>query len=139
MLGNFKHSDITAKILKAYFNVYNILGYGFLEKVYENAMIIELRKLRLECEKQKQIDVFYDNQNIGLYFADIIVENKVIIELKAAEDLDEAHEAQLVNYIQATDIEVGLLLNFGKEAQYKRKVLSNEFKKHKQTLPNIKT
>ncbi len=106
----------------------------FLEKVYENAMLIELKKLGLECEKQKQIDVYYDNQNIGLYFADIIVENKVIIELKAAEDLIEVHEAQLVNYIKATDIEVGLLLNFGKEAQYKRKVLSNEFKKHRQSI-----
>jgi GxxExxY protein len=136
MIGNFIHSDITGKILKAYFNVYNALGYGFLEKVYENAMIIELRKLGLECEKQKQIDVFYENQNIGLYFADIIVENKVIVELKAAEDLIEEHEVQLVNYLKATDIEVGLLLNFGKEAQYKRKVLSNEFKKHRQTFTN---
>jgi GxxExxY protein len=134
MEGNFKHTDITGKILKAYFNVYNVLGYGFLEKVYENAMIIEIRKLGLECEKQKQIDVFYDNQNIGLYFADIIVENKVIIELKATEELTEEHEAQLVNYIKATDIEVGLLLNFGKEAQFKRKVLSNEYKKHKTIL-----
>ena len=134
MEGNFKHTDITGKILKAYFNVYNVLGYGFLEKVYENAMLIELRKLGLECEKQKQIDVFYDNQNIGLYFADIIVENKVIVELKAAEELIDEHEAQLVNYIKATDIEVGLLLNFGTEPQYKRKVLSNEFKKHKKIL-----
>ena len=134
MEGNYKHTDITGKILKAYFNVYNVLGYGFLEKVYENAMLIELRKQGLECEKQKQIDVFYDNQNIGLYFADIIVENKVIIELKAAEELIEEHEAQLVNYIKATDFEVGLLLNFGKEAQFKRKVLTNEFKKHKTIL-----
>ncbi|MBA3704597.1 MAG: GxxExxY protein [Bacteroidetes bacterium] len=132
--NNFKHSDLTGKILKSYFNVYNILGYGFLEKVYENALIIELKKTGLHCEKQKPIDVFYDDQNIGLYFADIIFENKVIIELKASEYLVVEHEAQLVNYLKATDIEVGLLLNFGTEAQYKRKVLSNEFKKHRQII-----
>ena len=91
-------------------------------------MLIELRKLGLSCEKQKQIEVFYDHQSVGIYFADIIVENKVIIELKAAEILIEEHEIQLVNYIKATHIEVGLLLNFGKEAHFKRKVLSNEMK-----------
>ncbi|MGQ0828108.1 MAG: GxxExxY protein [Bacteroidota bacterium] len=116
MNDNYKHSDITGKILKSYFNVYNILGYGFLEKVYENALIIELKKSGLQCEKQRPIDVFYDNQNIGLYFADIVVENKVIIELKAAEGIIEEHEAQLVNYLKATDIEVGLLLNFWKRS-----------------------
>ncbi len=89
---NFKHSEITGTILKAYFNVYNSLGYGFLEKVYENAMMIELRKLGLACEKQIAIDVLYDNQNIGNYYADIVVEGKVIIELKAAEVLIEEHE-----------------------------------------------
>ncbi len=138
MIGdNYKHSDITGKIIKAYFNVYNVLGYGFLEKVYENALIIELKKFDLKIEKQKPIEVFYDNQNIGSYFADIIVENKVIIELKAAEILIEEHEIQLVNYLKATNIEVGLLLNFGKEVEYKRKVLSNEFKKH-QTIKECK-
>jgi GxxExxY protein len=130
MEDNFKYSDVTGKILKAYYNVHNVLGYGFLEKVYENAMMIELRKLGLVCLKQKPIDVFYDNQNIGLYFADIIVEEKVIVELKAAETIIEEHEAQLINYLKATDIEVGLLLNFGKEPQFKRKVLLNEHKKN---------
>lgn len=84
---NYKHSKLTEKILKAYYNVYNKLGYGFLEKVYENAMLIELLKLGLECEKQKPIDVYYDEDKIGEYFADIIVNDKVIIELKAAESL----------------------------------------------------
>jgi GxxExxY protein len=131
MIGNnFKHSDITKKIMKAYFNVYNTLGYGFLERVYENAMILELEKSGLHCEKQKAISVYYDNHIVGDYFADIIVEEKVIIELKAAEMLVEEHSMQLVNYLKATNIEVGLLLNFGKEVEYKRKVLSNEFKKH---------
>lgn len=125
---NYLHSDITSLILKAFFTVYNKLGYGFLEKVYENALLIELKKLGLACEKQIPIDVFYDGQNVGLYFADIIVNDCVIIELKAAEALIEEHEAQLVNYLRATEVEVGLLLNFGKEPGHKRKVLTNEFK-----------
>ena len=128
---NFLHSDITAKIIKAYYNVYNTLGYGFLERVYENALVIELKKLGLSGEKQKQIDVFYENENVGLYFADIIVENLIVIELKATEGIIEENELQLVNYLKATDFEVGLLFNFGKEPEYKRKVFLNEFKKHK--------
>ena len=138
MIGdNFKHSDITKKILKAYYNVYNTLGYGFLEKVYENAMVIEIGKQGLLVEKQRPITVYYDKISIGNYFADLIVENKVIIELKACEYLIEEHEIQLVNYLKATEIEVGLLLNFGKEVEYKRKVLSNDFKRNL-TLENIK-
>jgi GxxExxY protein len=125
---NYLHSDITSLILKAFFTVYNKLGYGFLEKVYENALLIELKKLGLACEKQVPIDVFYDGQNVGLYFADIIVNDCVIIELKAAEALIEEHEAQLVNYLRAIEVEVGLLLNFGKEPGHKRKVFANEFK-----------
>jgi GxxExxY protein len=127
--NNFLHSEITGLIIKAFYNVYNKLGYGFLEKVYENAMIIELKKLGLNCQKQFPIEVFYDEKNVGQYFADIIVNDCVILELKAAEMIIEEHEAQLVNYLRATNIEVGLLLNFGKEAQYKRKVFNNEYKK----------
>ena len=127
---NYKHSQLTEKILKAYYNVYDKLGYGFLEKVYENAMIIELMKLGLECEKQSATDVYYDEKRIGEYYADIIVEDKVIIELKAAESLCFEHECQLVNYLKATDIEVGLLLNFGKEPEFKRKVFSEKYKDH---------
>jgi GxxExxY protein len=134
---NFKHSDLSKKIMKAYYNVYNNLGHGFLGKVYEKAMIIELKKQGLECETQKPIDMFYDKICIGSYFADIIVENKVIIELKACEYLIEKYEIQLVNYLKATEIEVGLLLNFRKEVEYKRKVLSNDFKRNI-TLENIK-
>ncbi|HEY7752158.1 MAG TPA: GxxExxY protein, partial [Ignavibacteriaceae bacterium] len=115
-------------IIKAYYNVYNKLGFGFLEKVYENAMMIELQRLNLKCEKQKPINVNYDGFNIGEYFADIIVNDCVIIELKAAEELAPEHEAQLVNYLKATNIEVGLLLNFGKEPRFKRRVLTSEYK-----------
>ncbi len=125
---NYLHSDLSGTILKAYFTVYNTLGYGFLEKVYENAMMIELRKLGLHCSQQQYIDVFYDDEKVGDYYADIIVDDKIIIELKAAETLVSEHEAQLVNYLRATDIEVGLLLNFGKTPQHKRRVLTAEYK-----------
>lgn len=124
----YLHSEITSNILKAFFNVYNKLGFGFLEKVYENAMLIELKKLGLNVEKQRPIKVYYDNELVGEYFADIIVNDLVIIELKAAETLIEAHEAQLINYLRATEIEVGLLLNFGKEPQHKRKIFTNDLK-----------
>ena len=126
---NYIHSDITEKIIKAFYNVYNKLGYGFLEKVYENAMLIELKKFGLDCRNQFPIKVYYDEKNVGEYFADIIVNDYVIVELKAAENLCEEHECQLVNYLKATEIEVGLLLNFGKEPQMKRKVLTRDHKK----------
>lgn len=122
---NYKHSDITGKIIKAFYSVYNKLGYGFLEKVYENALILELEKLGFNCMQQKSIEVFYDEVKVGQYFADIIVNNSVIIELKAAESLCKEHEYQLINYLKATNIEVGLLLNFGENPEFKRKVFSN--------------
>ncbi len=131
MQENYKYSDVTGRIIKAYFNVYNKLGYGFLEKVYENSMLIELKKMGLNCNKQIPIKVYYEENIVGDYFADIIVEKVVIIELKAAESLCDEHEIQLVNYLKATDIEVGLLLNFGKKAEFKRKVLTNEYKTDK--------
>jgi GxxExxY protein len=138
MNTNYIHSDITSIIIKAFFNVYNKLGYGFLEKVYENALIIEINKLGLECEKQKSIEVFYDGINVGQYFADIIVNNCVIVELKSTEGLAEEHEAQLVNYLRATNMEVGLLLNFGREAEFKRKAFSNQYKNHNLSLSATK-
>ncbi len=125
---NYLHSELTAKILKAYFNVYNQLGFGFLEKVYENSMMIELRRMNLDVKNQYPINVFYDNIIVGEYFADIFVENKVIIELKAAVKLLDKHEAQLVNYLRATNVEVGLLLNFGKKPDYTRRVLTKTYK-----------
>lgn len=130
---NFLYSDITEKIIKAFYNVYNKLGYGFLEKVYENAMLIELQRMNLKCERQKQIKVNYDEYEIGEYYADITVNDCVIIELKASETLSPEHEAQLVNYLKATDIEVGLLLNFGREPKTKRRVLTSEYKNHKRS------
>lgn len=127
--NNYLHSDVIGMIIKAYYKVFTKLGYGFLEKVYENAMLIELQKLELSCVRQSPIEVFYDQTCIGNYFADIIVEGKVIIELKACDCIITEHEIQLVNYLKATDIQVGMLLNFGKEPEYIRKVFENSRKR----------
>lgn len=124
-LDNFKHTDLTEQIIKAFYKVYNTLGYGFLEKVYENAMYIQLRNMGFFVEKQKRVKVFYEEQQVGDYFADLIINDQIIIELKASESLCEEHEHQLINYLKATEIEVGLLLNFGKKPEFKRKVFSN--------------
>lgn len=123
---DYKHKDITDKIIKAFYNVYNNLGYGFLEKVYENAMFIELQEMGLFVEKQYPIEVFYKDKKVGDYYADLIVDEKIIVELKAAENLCEEHEFQLINYLKATDIEIGLLLNFGKKPEIKRKIFTNK-------------
>lgn len=128
-LDNFRHSEITEKIIKAFYIVYNTLGYGFLEKVYENALYIELLKMGLVVEKQKQIKVYYYEKEVGVYFADLSIENCIIVELKAAECLCEEHEYQLINYLKATEFEVGLLLNFGKKPELRRKVFSKHLNK----------
>ena len=122
------HEEITSQIIKAFYKVNNVLGYGFLEKVYENAMLFELIKMGLKVERQKNILVHYEKVEVGNYFADLLVNDVVIIELKAAESLCEEHEAQLINYLKATNIEVGLLLNFGKKAEFRRKIFTNDRK-----------
>ena len=124
----FLHEDVTDKIINAFYRVNNTLGYGFLEKVYERAMIHELHKQGCMVETQKNIKVYYDKKEIGDYFADMVVDNCVIVELKAAESLCHEHEVQLINYLRATKIEVGLLLNFGKKAEFKRKLFTNNRK-----------
>jgi len=125
------HKEITEKIIKSYYKVYNKLGYGFLEKVYENAISIELRKNGFEVKCQYPINVFYDSEIVGEYYADIIVNDLIVIELKAANALLKEHENQLINYLKATEIELGLLLNFGKGAEFKRKIFMNKYKKTK--------
>lgn len=130
-MEEYLHKDITSAIIQAFYKVYNTLGYGFLEKVYENAMRIELIKSDLQVEQQKNIRVYYESEQVGDYFADLLVNNLVIVELKAAESICEEHETQLLNYLKATNIEVGLLLNFGKKAEIKRKIFLNEHKKLK--------
>jgi GxxExxY protein len=122
------HKEITDKVIKAFYTVYNNLGYGFLEKVYENAMYCELEGYGLLVEQQKLINVFYKNKQVGEYYADLFVNNRIILELKACESLAQEHEFQLINYLKATDIEVGLLLNFGKKPEFRRKIFTNDEK-----------
>ncbi len=126
--SNYKHTDKTEKIIKAFYKVYNALGFGFLEKVYVNALMHELIKEGFFAEKERQIKVYYDQRMVGEYYADLIIDSLVIIEVKAAEALAEEHEHQLINYLKATEIEVGLLLNFGKKPEVRRKAFSNDKK-----------
>ena len=123
-----KHSDLTDIILNAFYKVHRKLGYGFNEKVYENSLAIELRKAGLQVAQQAEIEVFYEGESVGTYFADVIVNDIVMLELKATKQLAEEHEAQLLNYLKATRVEVGLLLNFGPTADMKRRVYDNDHK-----------
>lgn len=126
----YLHEELTDKIIRCFYNVYNGLGYGFLEKVYEDALLIELRNSGLVAENQVAIKVYYLGLEVGNYYADILVENKVILELKAG-DMEQTiinHELQLTNYLKATNYEVGLLLLFGIKPQVKRKIFSNDIK-----------
>ena len=123
------HEELTNSIIKTFYDVYNELGFGFLEKVYQNALFIELRSRGFKVEAQKQIKVNYKTFEVGEYYADIIVNDLVILELKAAECLVKEFEAQLINYLRGTNIEVGLLLNFGKKPEFIRKVYENKRKK----------
>jgi GxxExxY protein len=143
VMNELKHSDVTGAILKAFYRVYNELGHGFLEKVYENAIAFELIDAGMTVQTQRPIAVFYRGQLVGEYFADLVVNDCVIVELKAAESLSRAHEAQLINYLRATEFEVGLLLNFGTSPEHKRKIFdvgkSEERWKHllENTEPNL--
>jgi GxxExxY protein len=118
-----KYREVTAKIINCAYKVHRELGFGFLESVYQNALAIELIKAGLQVEKEKKIQVNYDGQVIGDFVADILVDEKVILELKSVKEIHPAHEAQLINYLKATGIEVGLLINFGERVEIKRKVL----------------
>ena len=121
-----KHEETTEKIIEAFYKVYNTLGYGFLEKVYLNAMYIELVSMGFKVDKEKRILVYYFGNVVGDYIADLIVNEVVAVELKANSFLVEENEHQLLNYLKATTIEVGLLLNFGKNPQLKRKIFDND-------------
>jgi GxxExxY protein len=122
---DIKYKSLTEKIIRIFYRVYNNLGYGFLEKVYENAMMIEFKREDVSAFSQYAIKVFYEDEIVGEYFADILVDNKVIVEIKATRNLALENEAQLLNYLKATDKEVGLLLNFGPKPEIKRKVFDN--------------
>lgn len=122
------HKELTDEILHAFYKVHYKLGYGFLEKVYKNSLYIELTQLNLKCETEKAINVYYEGKVVGVFYADIVVEDKVILELKAVETFCKEHQIQLINYLKATNLEVGLLLNFGKKPEIKRVIYTNDRK-----------
>jgi GxxExxY protein len=122
----YLHEDVTERIIGCFFEVYNRLGFGFLEKVYEHALMIELAANGLPARSQQPVKVHYKGQLVGDYYADIVVDDKVILELKAVEYVIEEHELQLINYLKATELEVGLLLNFGKKPEIRRKIYNND-------------
>lgn len=122
------HADLTHKIIGAAKRVFRVLGPGFLEKVYQNALAIELREMGLIAVAGKPITVYYRGELVGEYVADLLVESRVILELKAVEQLVQIHEVQLVNYLRATTVEIGLLINFGPELEIKRKIFTNDRK-----------
>ena len=122
----YKDSELTNKIICSSYNVHNILGSGFLEKVYENALRLELESLGLSVEQQAPIKVYYKGQLVGEYFADLLIDGKIILELKAVEAIAPIHEIQLKNYLKGSRIEIGLLINFGKSVEIKRKFHENE-------------
>ena len=124
-MQDIKYKELTERIIKIFYKVYNKLGYGFLEKVYENAMIIEFGREGIPAVVQSPIKVSYEDEVIGEYYADILADDRVIVEIKATRTLASEHEAQLLNYLKATDIEVGLLLNYGPKPEIKRKVFDN--------------
>ena len=114
-------NDLTHAVIGCAFKVHNILGSGFLERVYENALKIELDKLQIVSQQQKELPVWYDGTEIGLYYPDLWIDDRLIIEVKAVQNLSTAHELQLVHYLTATNIDNGLLINFGASVQVKRK------------------
>ena len=122
------HQELTSGILKIFYEVYNELGYGFLERVYQNAMYHELKLKGFEVDAQRKIVVYYKDFIVGDYYADLIVNNTVILELKAKEVLTKDHNNQLINYLKSTEYEVGLLLNFGKKPEFIRRVFQNSRK-----------
>jgi|TARA_B100001964_G_scaffold4951_1_gene5399 GxxExxY protein len=122
---DFKYKELTEKIIEIFYRVYNKLGYGFLEKVYENAMMIEFKKENISAVSQSAIKVLYEGEIVGQYFADVLILGKIIEEIKAVKNIAEEHEAQLLNYLKAIDIEVGLSLNYGPKPSFKRKAFDN--------------
>ncbi len=123
-----KYSELSDKIIKVFYEVYNELEYGFSEKIYQKAFGIALRQIGLKVEEQVPIKVYFRRQEIGEYFADMVVNDVILIELKAISQIVDEHEAQLLNYLKSTKIEVGYVMNFGKSATFKRKVFDNDRK-----------
>jgi GxxExxY protein len=127
--GKLKHADVTEAIIGAFYDVYNELGHGFLESVYRDALAVLLLSKGLPVEREKTVQVKFRRQVVGLFRTDLVVQQAVIVALKCARTLDRVHEAQLLNYLKATEFEVGLLLNFGTRPQFRRMLFDNEQKK----------
>ena len=125
-MKNYKHSEMTEKIIGAAYKVHNTLGSGFLEKVYQNSLVIEIRALGFDVEVEKPVKVYYHGEVVGNYVADIIVDGKVLLEIKAIKELSGIHEAQILNYLKATGIGVGLLINFDRSVNIKRRIMDKE-------------
>jgi len=126
--NDFLCEELTGSVLKLFYQVYNELGRGFLERVYQNALFYELKHNGFEVEAQKKIKVYYMEMEVGDYFADIVVNDKLILEIKTVDALAKEHHSQLINYLKSTDCEVGLLLNFGKKPEFIRKIFENHRK-----------
>jgi GxxExxY protein len=124
-----KHSELTEKIIGVFYDVCNELGHGFLESTYAEALVVALEESGLSASREVPVPVWFRGRKVGQYYADLIVDGVVLLELKAARALDSAHEAQLLHYLRATEVEVGLLLNFGLRPQFRRLVYDNERKK----------
>lgn len=122
MEQDLKYEELTGKIQDCAYRVFRELGTGFLEKVYENALVVELEEYNIPFEQQKSVTVSYRGRIVGEYIADLVIDNKVIVELKAARAIEDIHFAQLLNYLKATGYEVGLLINFGPQFTFKRRI-----------------
>jgi GxxExxY protein len=125
---NLRQSELTDKIIGAFYDVYNELGHGFLESTYAEAMVVALESSGLAVAREVPVRVWFRGRKVGQYFADLLVDNAVLLELKATRTIESAHEAQLLHYLRATEIEVGLLLNFGVRPQFRRLLFDNERK-----------
>ncbi|MGA2094326.1 MAG: GxxExxY protein [Sedimentisphaerales bacterium] len=117
-----KHRELSEKIISAAYAVHKELGYGFIEKVYKNALAVELQEKGLKCSVEVPLRVLYHGKTVGDYAADMIVDDKIIVEVKAVSDLSPIHEVQLVNYLKATGLQIGLLINFGESVKVKRRI-----------------
>ena len=127
--SGLKHEQLTQRIIGVFYDVYNELGYGFLESVYEESLVIALRETGLAVDRQVPVPVWFRGQKVGEFRADVLVENNVLLELKSSRTLEPAHEAQLLHYLKSTDVDIGLLLNFGIRPQFRRLLFDNERKK----------
>ncbi len=131
-MKSYRHSDITREIIAAAYRVHKELGHGFLEKVYKNALVIELQEANIKCAVEVPLKVLYHNSTVGDYFADLIVDDKIIVEVKAVSNLAAIHEVQLVNYLKATGVQIGLLINFGQTVEVKRRIFGYEMVEERQ-------